>query len=160
MTSLTCGDSRFGIPALFLCSPRRLLFSLAASTNPKDDDDEELLGRLRPQPVLLLHGVVGLGLAVDVEHAAHVLAGVLADLALVDHVPVDVAVRLGALRPDAAMWRHLAAEIGTLGGDDGPADGVVRHGDLVDLELVLESPADVVVGLGVLRLVAALRDAL
>ena len=115
---------------------------------------------------LSLHGVVGLGLAVDVEHVAHAhvdvaaLADVLAGPALVDHVPVDVAVRLGVLRPDAAMWRHLAAEIGTLGGDDGPADRVARHGDLVDLELVLESPADVVVGLEALRLVAALRGAL
>ena len=109
---------------------------------------------------LSLHGVVGLGLAVDVEHVAHVLTGVLADLALVDHVPVDVAVRLGALRPDAAMWRHLAAEFGTLGGDDGPVDGLARHGDLVDLEHVLEPPADVVVGLDALRLVVATRGAL
>ena len=124
----------------------------------------ELLGRLRPQPVLLLHGVVGLGLLADVEHVARahvaVLVGVLADLALVAHVPADVAVRLGALRPDAALWRHLAAEFGTLGSDDGPVDGLARHGDLVDLEHVLDPPADVVVGLDALRLVAAPRGAL
>ena len=51
-----------------------------------------VLGRLRPQPVLLLHGVVGLGLAVDVEHIEHIVAGALAGLALVEHVPADVAV--------------------------------------------------------------------
>ena len=114
--------------------------------------------------MLLLHGVVGLGLLADVEHVVHAhvaaLAGVLADLALVAHVPADVAVRLGALRPDAALWRHLAAEFGTLGSDDGPVDGLARHGDLVDLEHVLEPPADVVVGLDALRLVVATRGAL
>ena len=132
----------------------------------------ELLGRLRPQPVLLLHGVVGLGLLADVEHVAHahvaVLVGVLADLALVAHVPADVAVRLGALRPDAALWRHLAAEFGTLGSDDGPVDAVLKLavpedvvlGDLVGLELVPDPPVDVAVGLDALRLVVATRGAL
>ena len=64
----------------------------------------------------------------------------------------------------------LLGEFGTLGGDDGPAvavlelavpeDVVLRHGDLVDLELVLDPPADVVVRPEALRLVAALRGAL
>ena len=61
-------------------------------------------------------------------------------------------------------------DFGTLAGDDGqavavlelavPEDVVLRHGDLVDLELVLDPPADVVVRPEALRLVAALRGAL
>ena len=42
------------------------------------------------------------------------------------------------------------AEFRTLDGDDGPADVVVWHGDLVDLKLAPDVPADVVVRLDVL----------
>ena len=69
--------------------------------------------------------------------------------------------RLGVLRPAAALWCHLSAEFGTLGDNDGPADAVLelavledavlRHGDMVDLELVLEPPADVAPSSGEMR---------
>ena len=115
-------------PCFFTIHNDVFFFSLAASTNLKDDDDQLEQGVL-DLSLCLLHGVVGLGLLVDVEHVAHAhvaaLADVLAGLGLVDHVPVDVAVQLGVLRPDAAMWRHLAAKFGTLGGDDGPAVAVL-----------------------------------